>query len=157
VSSTVLTLDAAGVASLLAVLTARAEFGQFVFTVTTTNVFQHRDHPFVRMRTRGIGPWAYIGWNAVYRSPTFKVPIIGNVAGVGAAVVGQDIYPGFSRRFGQQLDPYSHNWVQDPAECVACDRSDSVLAQALLLTWAQACFDAHDLRSKGGRPPAKFP
>lgn len=148
--------NAADVAALLAQLTARASFSQFTLNVGTTTSRVFLDHPYVRLRPRGPAPWALVGWNAVYRPPSAKNPIIGQVQ--GAAVIGYDEYAFPERRFGMVLDPYSHNLVQDPAETVACDLTDSLLAQWLLLSWAKACFDNHDLRSRqAARPPPRVP
>jgi hypothetical protein len=153
--------SAAGVAALLATLTARAEYKQFTLTVGSTSKIAYPyppdptrtwgtatavflDHPFVKIRPRGPAPWRLVTWSAVYRSPDKTVPVVGNVAGVGAAVVGQDVYPGVSRTFGP--------------ESVACDASDLLMAQGQILQWAQFLFDQHDQRMKqAGRSPAKVP
>lgn len=147
------------VAALLAKLTARASFQQFRLAVAPTTVLRHVDHPFVRMRVRGPAPWTLVSWNATYRSPTFAAPILGQVQGIqGATVVGQDVYAGVERTFGLRPNAYTRVLEQDWAEAIVCDASDSLLAQWLVLLWAQACFDGHDQRSKqAGRPPPRVP
>jgi len=151
-------ITANDVATLLAQLTARASYGQFALNVATTSSRVFLDHPFVRLRPRGPAPWALVGWNAVYRPPSRLAPIVGHVAGAGAAVTGYDEYAFPERRFGMMLGAYSHAYEQDPAETVACDLTDSVMAQWLMLTWAKACFDGHDARSQqAARPPPRLP
>lgn len=147
------------VAALLAKLTARASFGQFKLTVAQTTTLKYTEHPYVRVRPRGPAPWTLVSWSATYRSPTSTAPVLGQIVGVqGATVVGQDVYAGVERTFGLRPNAYTHVMEQDWAESATCDASDSLLAQWLMLLWAQACFDGHDLRSKqAARPPPRVP
>lgn len=141
-------------AALLAQLTARAEFGQFTFVVGTTTQTPYIEHPRVHVRARGPKPWALVSWWAVYRSPSTSIPVLGNVNNVGLAVVGQDVYAGVSRQF---FGPAIRGQAGGP-DAVACDLTDSVVVQGLLLEYARDLFDQHDRRmQQAARPPAKFP
>lgn len=137
--------DPVSVAALLIALTQRAEGQQFSFTITNPYAGPLLDavHPALEYLPR-LGPTrALITWSAVYRSPTYSVPVLGQ-GGINGRVVGYDVYPGISRTFGP--------------ESAVCDPSSLGLAQGLMLLWAQAQFDLHDQRMKqNGRAPAKVP
>lgn len=149
--------DAASVQALLQALTQRAVAGQFLLTVGTTRTLAALVHPFVRMRPRGAPPWTTVQWQAVYRSPSYQQPVVGVTNGVGQVVQQYETIAGVERTFGLVSVGQVTN-LPDPAERVVVDASDSLVAQGLMLLWAQTCFDSHDMRMKqAGRAPGRFP
>lgn len=134
--------DQASVAALLAALTARAEGQQFSLTSAATQQ-PYVDHPYARLVRPTSAARALVTWRAVYRSPTYSLPVLGQ-GGAQGRVVGYDQYPGISRAFGP--------------DSLVCDTANLLMGQGLLLLWAQFQFDLHDLRMKqASRAPVKFP
>jgi hypothetical protein len=135
--------DSASVAALLASLTQRAEGQQFSLTVTTLTSQLYTDHPAGRLVAPVSQSRSLLTWRASYRSPSYRVPVLGQ-GGPQGRVVGYDVFPGVSRTFGP--------------ESLVCDTASLLLAQGTLLLWAQQQFDLHDQRSRQrGWAPARVP